>query len=91
MGADASSTPRYSPRGEDYPPSSRWSARCSPSPFGDGALLCSDELHDASLICAGEGPTAYAMARSELEFYFGGELVAELDALAGPSAAARES
>ena len=58
-----------------------------PVTFGDGALLCSDELHDGSLVCAGDGPTAYAMARAELEFYFGAELVAELDALAGRSAA----
>jgi len=52
-----------------------------PVTFGDGVLLCSDELTDGSLICSGEGPTAYEMARSELAWYFGEELVAELDAL----------
>ena len=76
--------------GEDYHQLKPMVSTLFPVTFGDGALLCSDELHDASLVCAGEGPTAYAMARSELEFYFGAELVAELDALAGPSAAARE-
>ena len=52
-----------------------------PVTFGDGALLCSDELADGSLVCAGEGPTAYEMARSELAWYFGKELVRELDRL----------
>ena len=50
-----------------------------PVTFGDGALLCSEELADGSLVCAGDGPTAYEMARAELAYYFGEELVAELD------------
>ena len=50
-----------------------------PVTFGDGALLCSDELTDGSLICAGDGPTAYEMARTELAWYFGEELTRELD------------
>lgn len=52
-----------------------------PVTFGDGALLCSDELTDGSLVCAGEGPTAYEMARGEVAWYFGEALVQELDAL----------
>ena len=52
-----------------------------PVTFGDGALLCSEELADETLSCAGEGPTAYDMARSELAYYFGEELVRELDTL----------
>ena len=76
-------------RGEDYHALKPMVSTLFPVTFGDGALLCSDELHDASLVCAGDGPTAYAMARTELAFYFGAELVAELDALAGPLAAAR--
>jgi Putative zinc- or iron-chelating domain len=59
-----------------------------PVTFGDGVLLCSDELTDGSLICSGEGPTAYEMARSELAWYFGEELVAELDALSAAEPAA---
>lgn len=53
-----------------------------PVTFGDATLLCSEELGDGTLICAGEGPTAYEMARGELAFYFGNDLVAELDQLA---------
>ena len=56
-----------------------------PVTFGDGALLCSEELTDGSLVCAGDGPTAYEMARVELAWYFGDALVRELDALrSGP-------
>ena len=53
-----------------------------PVTFGDETLLCSEELAQGSLACAGAGPTAYAMARAELHYYFGAALVAELDALA---------
>ncbi len=53
-----------------------------PVTFGAGALLCSDELTDGSLVCAGPGPTAYEMARGELAYYFGDALVRELDELA---------
>jgi hypothetical protein len=52
-----------------------------PVTFGAGTLLCSDELTDGSLVCSGEGPTAYEMARCELAWYFGEALVRELDAL----------
>jgi Fe-S-cluster containining protein len=52
-----------------------------PVTFSDGTLLCSEELADGSLICTGDGPTAYEMARAELAYYFGDELVAELDAM----------
>jgi hypothetical protein len=73
-------------RGEDYHVIKPMVSSLFPVTFGDGALLCSDELMDGTLVCAGEGPTAYEMARTELRHYFGDALVAELDALA-----ARES
>ena len=65
--------------GEDYHALKPMVSSLFPGTIADGTLLCSDELHDGSLICAGDGPTAYEMARSELAFYFGEELVAELD------------
>ena len=70
-------------RGEDYHAIKPMVSALFPVTFGSGALICSEELADGSLICAGEGPTAYEMARSELEYYFGGALVTELDLLAG--------
>jgi len=69
-------------RGEDYHDIKPMVSSLFPVTFGGGALLCSDELADGSLVCAGEGPTAYEMARTELRHYFGDDLVAELDALA---------
>ena len=52
-----------------------------PVTFGRGVLYCSSELTNGSLICAGDGPTAYEMARAELRYYFGEDLVAELDVI----------
>ena len=40
-----------------------------PVTFGDQVLLCSEELAEGSLVCAGDGPTAYEMARAELRFF----------------------
>lgn len=58
-----------------------------PVTFGDGALVASDELEDGTLVCGGNGPTAYQAARQELAYYFGESLVSELDALAAPASA----
>ena len=69
-------------RGEDYHAIKPMVSSLFPVTFGGGAILCSEELADATLICAGEGPTAYEMARAELRHYFGDALVIELDALA---------
>ena len=69
-------------RGEDYHDLKPMVSALFPVTFGEGTLCCSEELLDGTLSCAGEGPTAYAMAREELRFYFGEAFVAELDALA---------
>jgi hypothetical protein len=68
-------------RGEDYHAIKPMVSALFPVTFGEGTLFCSEELVDGSLVCAGDGPTAYDMARSELAYYFGADLVAELDAL----------
>ena len=72
--------------GEDYHAIKPMVSTLFPVTFGDGALLCSEELTDGSLVCGGEGPTAYEMARPELAHYFGAELVGELDAHAARAA-----
>lgn len=50
-----------------------------PVTFDYGLLHCSNEIEDKSLQCYGEGPTIYEGVRSEIEWYFGAELVTELD------------
>lgn len=52
-----------------------------PVTFEHGVLTASGEAADGSLICAGNGPSLYAGARSELGYYFGTGLLAELDQL----------
>lgn len=74
--------------GEDYHALKPMVSTLFPVTFGGGALLCSEELADGSLVCAGDGPSAYEMARGELEFYFGRALVEELDAHAGATVGA---
>lgn len=69
-------------RGEDYHAIKPMVSALFPVTFGGGALVCSEELAEGSLVCAGAGPTAYEMARGELGHYFGEALVAELDRLA---------
>jgi hypothetical protein len=69
--------------GEDYHALKPMVSALFPVTFGDATLFCSEELVDGTLSCAGDGPTAYEMARAELGYYFGTELVAELDAFAG--------
>jgi hypothetical protein len=57
-----------------------------PLTFEHGVLMPSGEVLDQSLVCAGDGDSLYAGARDELSYYFGGDLVAALDALAVPDA-----
>jgi hypothetical protein len=52
-----------------------------PLTFEHGVLQPSSEMTDGSLVCSGSGPTAYDGVRGELDYYFGAELVAALDAL----------
>jgi hypothetical protein len=68
-------------QGEDYHRLKPMVSALFPVTFGEGALFCSEELAEGSLVCAGDGPTAYDMARTELSYYFGPALVEELDAL----------
>jgi hypothetical protein len=46
-----------------------------------GSLLPSFETLESSLICLGPGSSLYQGARADLAWYFGEELVRELDAL----------
>jgi Fe-S-cluster containining protein len=52
-----------------------------PVTFDYGMLHANLEVRDRSLICLNTGPTLYRSARGDLEYYFGSELVVELDAI----------
>jgi len=71
---------------EDYHDIKPMVSSLFPVTFGGGALVCSEELADGTLVCGGDGPTAYEMARVELRHYFGDAFINELDALAGRAA-----
>ena len=50
-----------------------------PLSFSQGILSLAEEMDDNSLVCSGPGYSAYQSMRHELEFYFGRELVEELN------------
>ena len=52
-----------------------------PLTFEDGALCPATEAADGELVCMGSGPTLYRGVRSEIAYFFGDELVGELDRL----------
>jgi hypothetical protein len=52
-----------------------------PVTFERGLLMPSNEVADGTLICSGEGDTLFEGVREELAWYFGEELVGELDRL----------
>ena len=52
-----------------------------PITFDGGLLHPSTEIEDRSLQCYGDGPTLYRGVRSEIAWYFGSDLVDELDAI----------
>jgi Fe-S-cluster containining protein len=52
-----------------------------PLSFHEGVLFPSAETIDGSLQCLGPGPTLYQGAREDVRYYFGSDLVAELDAV----------
>ena len=58
-----------------------------PVTFDGGLLHPSNEISDRSLQCYSDGPTIYRGVRGEIAWYFGQELVAELDRLEGGGAA----
>ncbi len=52
-----------------------------PLTFGEGILMPAEEVDDQSLVCMGTGLTLYRALRDELTYYFGEDMVQELDQL----------
>jgi hypothetical protein len=78
-------------RGIDYHELKPMVSVLFPVTFDDGLLHVSTEIEDRSLQCEGDGPTVYEGVREEISWYFGAELVDELDELRGGARAGGES
>jgi hypothetical protein len=76
-------------RGLDYHDLKPMVSALFPATFDDGLLHPSNEIVDRSLQCIDDGPTVYRGIRSEIAWYFGEALVAELDALEASPAGAK--
>jgi hypothetical protein len=57
-----------------------------PVTFDRGLLRPSIGVAEGGLVCEGQGASLYAGARGELAYYFGSQLVGELDAIEAESA-----
>ena len=68
-------------RGTDYHDLKPMVSVLFPVTWDYGLLHPSNEIEDRSLQCIDDGPTLYQGVRDEIAYYFGPELVAELDAL----------
>jgi hypothetical protein len=68
-------------RGLDYHDLKPMVSVLFPVTFDQGLLHSANEMHDGSLQCADDGPTVYRGVRGEIAWYFGRELVGELDAI----------
>jgi NAD-dependent dihydropyrimidine dehydrogenase PreA subunit len=78
-------------RGLDYHDLKPMVSSLFPVTFDWGLLHPSNEIADRSLQCIDDGPSLYRGVRGEIEWYFGRELVAELDAIEGRELAGNSS
>jgi hypothetical protein len=70
-------------RGIDYHDVKPMVSALFPLTFDYGLLHPSNEIVDRSLQCIDDGPTLYRGVREEVEWYFGADIVAELDRYEG--------
>jgi hypothetical protein len=68
-------------KGLDYHEIKPMVASLFPVTFDGGLLHPSNEIADRSLQCIDDGPSLYTGVRGEIEWYFGQDLVTELDAM----------
>ena len=52
-----------------------------PLTFEEGLLVYADEIEEKSLVCADQGLSLFEGVRNELQYYFGEQLVSELDSV----------
>jgi hypothetical protein len=70
-------------RGIDYHLLKPMVSSLFPITWDHGLLHPSTEIRDGTLQCIDDGPSLYTGVRGEIDWYFGGRLVAELDAIQG--------
>lgn len=68
-------------KGMDYHEIKPFFCSLFPVTYFDGVLLTPEEIDEKLTACLGDGPTLYTGAREEIRYYFGDEIVAELDEL----------
>lgn len=66
-------------KGIDYHDLKPFFCTVFPVTYNAGVLLTPEEIDEKSLACLGDGPTLYRGARDEIKYYFGAEIVEELD------------
>ena len=66
-------------KGIDYHELKPFFCTLFPVTFNEGVLCLPEEIEESSLACLGDGPTLYQGARDEIKYYFGENIVAELD------------
>ena len=68
-------------KGIDYHEIKPFFCSMFPVTYYEGVLLTPEEIDEKLTACLGDGPTLYQGAREEILYYFGDEIVAELDEL----------
>ena len=66
-------------KGMDYHDLKPFFCTLFPVTYNEGVLCTPEEIDEGSLACLGDGPTLYQGSRDEIKYYFGENLVAELD------------
>jgi Fe-S-cluster containining protein len=66
-------------KGIDYHELKPFFCTLFPVTYFEGVLCTPEEIDEKSLACMGSGPTLYEGARNEIKYYFGDEIIDELD------------
>jgi hypothetical protein len=66
-------------KGIDYHELKPFFCSMFPVTYYEGVLVTPEEIDEGLTACLGKGPTLYHGARNEIAYYFGDEIVAELD------------
>lgn len=57
-----------------------------PVTYYEGVLVIPEEIEEKTLACLGNGPTLYRGARDAIRYYFGDEIIVDLDRAEAQSA-----